>query len=72
MTLMRIFGGDRLKTMMGKMGWDEGESLTNRFMSKAVERAQVRVETRNFDIRKNLLKYDDVRTTSAKLFSNSA
>jgi len=53
--LMRIFGGDRLKSMMGKMGWEEGEELTNRFMSKAVERAQVRVETRNFDIRKNLL-----------------
>ena len=35
--LMRIFGGDRLKAMMGKMGWEEGEELTNRFMSKAVE-----------------------------------
>jgi len=55
---MRIFGGDRLKSMMGKMGWEEGEELTNRFMSKAVERAQVRVETRNFDIRKNLLIAD--------------
>ena len=49
---MRIFGGDRLKNMMGKLGWEEGESLTNKFMSKAVERAQGRVETRNFDIRK--------------------
>ncbi|MEL7232536.1 MAG: preprotein translocase subunit SecA, partial [Pseudomonadota bacterium] len=37
--LMRIFGGDRLKSMMGKMGWEEGEELTNRFMTKAVERA---------------------------------
>ena len=64
--LMRIFGGDRLKSMMGKMGWEEGESLTNRFMSKAVERAQVRVETRNFDIRKNLLKYDDVMNDQRK------
>ncbi len=64
--LMRIFGGDRLKTMMGKMGWEEGESLTNRFMSKAVERAQVRVEARNFDIRKNLLKYDDVQNDQRK------
>ena len=54
--LMRIFGGDRLKAMMGKMGWEEGEELTNRFMSKAVERAQIRVETRNFDIRKNSIK----------------
>ena len=64
--LMRIFGGDRLKAMMGKMGWEEGEELTNRFMSKAVERAQVRVETRNFDIRKNLLKYDDVMNDQRK------
>ena len=64
--LMRIFGGDRLKSMMGKMGWEEGESLTNRFMSKAVERAQVRVEARNFDIRKNLLKYDDVQNDQRK------
>ncbi len=64
--LMRIFGGDRLKKMMGSLGWEEGESLTNRFMSKAVERAQVRVEARNFDIRKNLLKYDDVMNDQRK------
>lgn len=64
--LMRIFGGDRLKNMMGKLGWEEGESLTNKFMSKAVERAQVRVEARNFDIRKNLLKYDDVMNDQRK------
>jgi len=64
--LMRIFGGDRLKNMMGKMGWEEGESLTNRFMTKAVERAQVRIETRNFDIRKNVLKYDDVMNDQRK------
>ena len=64
--LMRIFGGDRLKNMMGKLGWEEGESLTNKFMSKAVERAQMRVETRNFDIRKNLLKYDDVMNDQRK------
>jgi len=63
---MRIFGGDRLKSMMGKMGWEEGESLTNKFMTKAVERAQVRVEQRNFDIRKNLLKYDDVMNDQRK------
>ncbi|NNE57395.1 MAG: preprotein translocase subunit SecA [Hellea sp.] len=64
--LMRIFGGDRLKNMMGKMGWEEGENLTNRFMSKAVERAQVKVEQRNFDIRKDLLKYDDVMNDQRK------
>ncbi len=64
--LMRIFGGDRLKNMMGKMGWEEGENLTNRFMTKAVERAQVKVETRNYDIRKNLLKFDDVMNDQRK------
>ena len=64
--LMRIFGGDRLNSMMEKMGWEEGESLTNKFMTKAVERAQVRVEQRNFDIRKNLLKYDDVMNDQRK------
>ncbi len=66
--LMRIFGGDRLKAMMENklMAWEEGDELTNRFMTKAVERAQVRVETRNFDIRKNLLKYDDVMNDQRK------
>jgi len=64
--LMRIFGGDRLKSMMGKMGWEEGEELTNRFMTKAVERAQSKVEAKNFDIRKNLLKFDDVMNDQRK------
>lgn len=64
--LMRIFGGERLKNMMTKMGWEKGENLTNPFMTKAVERAQVRVEQRNFDIRKNLLKYDDVMNDQRK------
>ena len=64
--LMRIFGGDKLKNMMSSLGWEEGESLTNRWMSKAVERAQKRVEARNFDIRKNLLKYDDVMNDQRK------
>lgn len=64
--LMRIFGGERLKSMMGKMGWEEGEELTNRFMTKAVERAQGKVEARNFDIRKNLLKFDDVMNDQRK------
>ena len=64
--LMRIFGGDRLKNMMSKLGWEEGEVLTNKFMTKAVERAQVRVEQRNFDIRKNLLKYDNVMNDQRK------
>ena len=64
--LMRIFGGDRLKTMMSKLGWEEGEELTNKVMTKTIETAQKRVETRNFDIRKNLLKYDDVMNDQRK------
>ena len=64
--LMRIFGGDRLKNMMGKLGWEEGEELTNKVMTKTIETAQKRVETRNFDIRKNLLKYDDVMNDQRK------
>ena len=63
---MRIFGGERLKNMMGKLGWEEGEELTNKVMTKTIETAQKRVETRNFDIRKNLLKYDDVMNDQRK------
>ena len=64
--LLRIFGGDKLKAMMEKMGWEKGEALTNRFMTKSVETSQKRVETRNFDQRKNLLKYDDVMNDQRK------
>lgn len=64
--LLRIFGGDRLKSMMTKMGWEEGEEIKNRFMTKAVEKSQMKVEARNFDIRKNLLKYDDVMNDQRK------
>jgi len=64
--LMRKFGGDRLKNMLGKMGMEDGENITSRFMTKAVERAQVRVEQQNFEARKNLLKYDDVMNDQRK------
>jgi len=64
--LMRIFGGDRLKNMMSKLGWEEGEELTNKVMTKTIETAQKRVETRNFDIRKNVLKYDNVMNDQRK------
>jgi preprotein translocase subunit SecA len=64
--LMRIFAGDRLKSMMDKMGWKEGESMGNRMMTKSVETAQKRVEARNFDQRKNVLKYDDVQNEQRK------
>jgi len=64
--LLRIFGGEKLKAMMSKFGWEEGEQIENRFMTKSIETSQKRVETRNFDIRKNLLKYDDVMNDQRK------
>jgi preprotein translocase subunit SecA len=58
--LMRIFGGDRVKNIMGRLGMEEGEPIEATMVSRAIERAQKQVETRNFEIRKNLLEYDDV------------
>lgn len=58
--LLRIFGGDRFKNIMGAMKLEEDEPIEERMMNKAMEIAQKRVEARNFEIRKNLLKYDDV------------
>jgi preprotein translocase subunit SecA len=58
--LLRIFGGDKFKNIMGAMKLDEDEPIEERMMNKAMEIAQKRVEARNFEIRKNLLKYDDV------------
>ncbi len=58
--LMRIFGSDRLKDWMGKLGMEEGEVISHPWVSKSIERAQKAVESHNFDIRKHLLEYDDV------------
>ncbi len=58
--LMRIFGSDRMGGMLQKLGLKEGEAITHSWINKALERAQKKVEARNFDTRKNLLKYDDV------------
>ncbi|WP_312595259.1 preprotein translocase subunit SecA [Brevundimonas sp.] len=58
--LLRIFAGDRLDTIMKTFGVAEGEAITHPWLNRAIETAQKRVETRNYDIRKNLLKYDDV------------
>lgn len=58
--LMRLFGGDRLKQMMGRVGMEEGVPIAHPFVSKSIERAQKSVEARNFEIRKHLLDYDDV------------
>ncbi len=58
--LMRIFGGERLKKTMERIGMKPGESIEHRMVSRSIEKAQERVEKHNFDIRKHLLEYDDV------------
>ncbi len=58
--LMRIFGPQRLDTWLQKLGMEEGEAITHPWVTKSLQRAQKKVEARNFDIRKQLLKYDDV------------
>ncbi|KAB2881392.1 preprotein translocase subunit SecA [bacterium] len=58
--LMRLFGSDRIARVMDRLGAEEGEVISHRWITKAVERAQKRVEARNFSIRKRLLEYDDV------------
>ena len=58
--LLRIFGSDRIKGLMGRLGMDDGEPIEHRLVSNAIEKAQKRVESHNFDIRKHLLEYDDV------------
>ena len=64
--LMRIFGSDRMGGMFQKMGMQEGEAIVHPWLSKALERAQKKVEARNFDMRKNTLKYDDVMNDQRK------
>lgn len=58
--LMRLFGGDSLKNIMKKIGMSSGEPIEHRLISRSIEKAQKKVEERNFDIRKHLLEYDDV------------
>ena len=58
--LMRIFGSERIQGLMKMMGMKEGEVIEHRWLTKAIEGAQKKVEAHNFDIRKNLLEYDDV------------
>ncbi len=59
--LMRIFGSDKLDSMLQRLGLKDGEAIIHPWINKALEKAQQKVEGRNFDIRKNLLKYDDVQ-----------
>ncbi|MCW5723205.1 MAG: SEC-C domain-containing protein, partial [Devosia sp.] len=65
--LMRIFPVESMDSMLGKLGLEQGESITHPWVTKAIERAQGKVESRNFDIRKNILKYDDVMNDQRKV-----
>ncbi len=65
--LMRIFAGDRVVNMMRAMGLKENEAIEHKMVSRSIEGAQRKVEARNFDIRKNLLKYDDVANEQRKV-----
>ncbi len=65
--LMRIFGSERMDGMLQKLGLEEGEAIVHTWINKALEKAQQKVEARNFDIRKNLLKFDDVMNDQRKV-----
>jgi preprotein translocase subunit SecA len=65
--LMRIFGSDRMESMLVKMGLKEDEAIVHPWINKALEKAQQKVEARNFDIRKNILKYDNVMNDQRKV-----
>lgn len=65
--LMRIFGSQKLDTMLQRLGLQEGEAIIHPWINKALEKAQQKVEARNFDIRKHLLKYDDVMNDQRKV-----
>ena len=65
--LMRIFGSDRMDGMLQKLGLEEGEAIIHPWINKAIEKAQQKVEARNFDIRKNILKYDNVMNDQRKV-----
>ncbi|MEM7530329.1 MAG: preprotein translocase subunit SecA [Pseudomonadota bacterium] len=64
--LMRIFGSDRLDSMLQRLGLEDGEAIIHPWVNKAIEKAQGKVEARNFDMRKNLLKFDDVMNDQRK------
>jgi len=65
--LMRIFGSERIDSMLKKLGFKEGESIDHPWINKALEKAQQKVEARNFDIRKSLLQFDDVMSDQRKV-----
>jgi preprotein translocase subunit SecA len=66
-SLMRIFGSERLSGLMQKLGMEEGEAIEHPWVTRAIENAQRKVEGRNFDIRKQLLEYDDIANEQRKI-----
>jgi preprotein translocase subunit SecA len=66
--LLRLFGSERIAGWMERLGLEEGEAIEHRWITKAIENAQKKVEARNFDIRKNLLEYDDVMNKQRQSF----
>ena len=68
--LMRIFASDRIRNMMRSLGLEKGEAIEHRWVTRAIENAQRKVEARNFDIRKNLLEYDDVSNDQRRVIYN--
>ncbi len=65
--LMRIFGSDRMDSVLQKLGLEEGEAIVHSWINKALEKAQQKVEARNFDARKHILKFDDVMNDQRKV-----
>ena len=65
--LLRLFGSDRISTIMEKLGVEEGEPIEHSMVTRAIETAQKRVEAHNFEIRKHLIEYDDVMNTQRKI-----
>jgi preprotein translocase subunit SecA len=65
--LMRIFGSDRMEGLLRRLGLQEGEAIIHPWINKALEKAQKKVEARNFEIRKNLLRFDDVMNDQRKV-----
>ena len=68
--LMRIFGGEKMKGMLSRLGLQRGEAIIHPWVSRALEKAQMKVESHNFTIRKNLLKYDDVMNDQRRIVYN--
>ena len=65
--LMRIFGSDRVSGLMERLGMEEGEAIEHPWVTKAIQNSQKKVEGRNFDMRKQLLEYDDVANEQRKV-----